>query len=446
MNRLAAIALGLLLLLVAGLAHAQTVIRDTEIEETIRSIADPLFSAAGLSPAEVDIYVLNDDTLNAFVAGGQNLFINTGLLLRAETPDQLAGVVAHETGHIAGGHLIRMAGTISKSGTTAILGALLGAAAAVAGAPQLGTALLAGGLTLAQGNMLAFTRAQEQAADQAAVTYLASEKLPPTGLAEFFRILETQNLRITSDANAYYRTHPLTRDRIAFIDAQVDRSPYKGRKLGPEIDLAYARSKAKLDGFLKPPAQVLKRYSGDGEVARYARAMALRDTDLPKSVALIDGLIKERPKDPYYLELKGQILFEAGKIKDSVPPYREAMRYKPDSALIRIGLARALVETNDAAAAEEAATVLREATRLEPRNAGAWRTLGIAEGRIGNQGESSLALTEFAVLVRNKRDAEFYRRRAEQYIKPGDPSWVHLQDLKRVIEDMPNPREQQGRR
>ena len=429
--------LALALVMAATPGWAASLIRDAETEAMVREIANPIFTAARLDPESIDIYLVNDPKLNAFVAGGQNLFLNTGLIMRADSPDELAGVVAHETGHIAGGHLSRTQQAAQSAGLSMLAGVLLGAAAAVAGAPGLGTAIMAGGATVGERGFLKFSRSQEQAADQAAVTYLRSLEMSPEGLLEFFRVLESQNLRINADGSEYLRTHPLTRDRIAFLEQQVAESPYRDRRADPALTADYARVVAKLDGFLSNPAQVLRRRTGEDVPDRYARAIAYyRLPDLDRALALVDGLIAEFPEDPYFHELKGQILFENGRIQESIGPNREALRYRPDSALIRFGLARALLESGDPKAVDEAAALLREVVRLEPGSPGAWRFLGIAEGRRGREGASALALTEQAVLVRNRKDAQLYLRRAEQHIGPGDPDWVRLQDLGRAVEEL----------
>ena len=421
-------------------AMAATVIRDTEIEDTIHRIADPVFDVAGLDRASIDVYLLQDPTLNAFVAGGQNLFINTGLIVRTSNPDELRGVIAHETGHIAGGHLSRAVEARDQAMAKTLLGALLGVAAAVAGAPEVGTAVMLGGATFGQRGALAFSRSQEQSADQAAVKFLTRLHESPEGLRDFFEVLETQNLRISGGGNVYARTHPLTQDRIRFMDDQVARSPYKGQHITGDLVEAHERMVAKLDGFLSNPQDVLRRRDSDSIPDRYARAVALyRVPDIPGAVALIDGLIAQEPKNPYFHELKGQILFENGKVAEAVPPYREALRYRPSSALIRLGLARALLEQPDSGGADEAVALLEEATRLEPLNPGAWRFLGIAYGKAGREGMASMALAEQSILVGEKDDARLYLRRAEDLIQPGDPNWIHLQDLARAVQDMPNP-------
>ena len=432
--------LALAMVCLAAPAWAVSLIRDAETETLIRQIADPIFTAARLDPESIDIYVLNDPKLNAFVAGGQNLFINTGLILSAERPDELAGVIAHETGHIAGGHLSRTMQAQQQAGIPMIAGLLLGAAAAVAGAPEAGMALLAGGATVGQSGFLKFSRIQEEAADQAGVTYLAATQMSPQGMLDFFRVLENQNLHINADGSEFLRSHPLTRDRIAFVEQQVAKSPYRDRKPDPALTAAYDRVVAKLDGFLDDPAQVIDHRRSDSVPDRYARAIAYyRIPDVPKALALVDGLIKEFPQDPYFLELKGQILFENGRIEESIAPYRASVRYKPDSALLRVGLARGLMESGDDKDLPEAAALLRESTRLEPNNAGTWRFLGIAEGRLGNEGQSALALTEQAVLLQNREDAQLYINRAGQYIGPDDPDWFRLQDLTRAVEDIEEP-------
>ena len=430
----------LILWLTAWPAMAATVIRDAEIEDTIHRIADPVFTAANLDPGSIDIYLLRDPTLNAFVSGGQNLFINTGLIVRTANPDELRGVIAHETGHIAGGHLSRIAGARDQAMAKTLLGAVLGMAAAVVGAPELGTAIMAGGLTAGQRGILAFSRSQEQAADQAAVTFLGRLNESPEGLRDFFEVLEGQNLRVSGGGNVYARTHPLTQDRIRFMEEQVERSPYRGRRIEGDLIDAHARMVAKLDGFLSNPQDVLRRRKGDSITDRYARAVALyRIPDIDGSLKAIDGLIASEPQNPYFHELKGQVLFENGRIAEAVPPYREAMRFRPASALIRIGLARALLEGSAAKDAEEAVALLEEATRIEPDNPGAWRFLGIAYGKLGRDGKASMALAEQSILVGDKDDARLYVRRAQQAVAASDPDWIRLQDQLRTVEEMDDP-------
>ncbi|HEX6142695.1 MAG TPA: M48 family metalloprotease [Geminicoccaceae bacterium] len=410
-------------------------IRDAEIENAIRSMSRPVFEAAGLGPNDVRIYLVNDDRLNAFTAGGLNLFLNTGFLMRTEHVGQMLGVIAHEVGHIAGGHISRIGGAQRRAAAEMILATVLGAAAAVAGAPGLGTAIITGGQSIATNNYLRFNRSQEQAADQAAMTYLAQAGISGEGLIEFFKVLENQNVLQVSSQAPYLQTHPLTRDRILFVEDQVRRNP-PGADLPPVWAVMHERMVAKLEAFLNDPRQVLQSYElRDGLAARYARAIAhYRLPDLPKALAEIDQLIAEHPDDPYFHELKGQMLFENGRIAQAIPPYRESVRLAPGEALLRIGLARALLESGDPALEAEAVGHLEEAVSRESRNPGAWRLLGIAQGRAGEEGASALSLAESALLTGKTEDARLYARRAEARIAPGDADWIHLQDVLRALE------------
>ena len=253
-------------------------------------------------------------------------------------------------------------------------------------------------------------------------------------------MLEGQNLRVSGGGSVYARTHPLTQDRIRFMEEQVQRSPYRRDHITGGLVEAHQRMVAKLDGFLSEPQDVLRRRTTDSVPDRYARAVALyRIPDIDGSLRMIDGLIASEPANPYFHELKGQVLFENGKVAAAIPPYREAMRYRPSSALIRLGLARALLEQSDDASAKEAISLLEEATRLESGNPGAWRFLGIAYGKLGREGQASMALAEQSVLVGDKDDARLYIRRAQQVIQPSDPQWIRLQDLLRAVQEMPNP-------
>lgn len=436
-RRLLTLVLALVLASGPSLASAQGIklIRDAEIEGTIRTMSRPIFEAAGLGPDEVHIYLVNDPRLNAFTAGGLNLFLNTGLLMRTEAPGQMLGVVAHEVGHIAGGHISRVGGAQRRAAAEMILATVLGAAAAVAGAPGLGTAIITGGQSLATTNYLRFSRSQEQAADQAAMTYLNQAKISPVGLLEFLKILDNQNVLQVSSRNPYLQTHPLTRDRILFVEDQTRRAGQAGDLPEAWLDL-HERMVVKLEAFLEEPRGVLQRYEvQDGLAASYARAIAYyRLANLNKALAEINGLLERYPNDPYFHELKGQMLFENGRIAEAIPPYREAVRLAPQAGLLRIGLARALLESGRPAFEAEAVEHLEEAVAREPQNPGAWRLLGIAQGRAGLEGPSALSLAESALLTGADDDARLYARRAEAKIAPGDPNWIHLQDVLRALE------------
>lgn len=434
----AVILLALTFLIPAAPAKAQggfKVIRDVEIEVMLRDMTDPILEAAGISRGAVDLYIVQDKALNAFVAGGQNLFLNTGLLMRTDHPGQLAGVIAHEVGHIAGGHLSRVGGARDRAVAEVILSTVLGAAAAVAGAPAIGTAIIAGGQTVAQGEFLSFSRSQEQAADQAGVSYLRRIGVSSAGLGEFFDILDQQSLLSASRINPYLRSHPLTRDRIRFVESQVEPRENGDPGYPAAWEVAHSRMVAKLAAFLGDPRRVLQAATSDSLTDRYRRAIALyRIPDLDKAVAEIDGLIADYPDDPYFHELKGQMLFENGRIDAAIAPYREAVRLKP-APLLRIGLARALVESGDRDAGFEAIDQLKTALSGEPDNAGAWRQLGIAQGRAGEEGDASLSLAEWALLAGKEDDARLHAKRAENRIGPDDPGWLQLQDILRAIEE-----------
>jgi len=422
----------LVVVLAAAPARAQrlSLIRDAEIEATVGALAGPIFESAGISPASVDIYLVNEDSLNAFVAGGQNLFLFTGLLMRAETPAQLAGVIAHETGHISGGHLVRLAEAAENAAIEQILGTVLGAAAAAAGAPAVGGAIAAGSSQFAQQGFLSFSRAQEQAADQAAVTYLEQTGIGAGGLLEFFEILDQRRLLSGVQPTPYLQTHPLTRDRISFVARHVEQGDQATLPAGAEE--RHDRMVAKLEGFLEAPARAREAFAGRDDIAaRYGHAIATyRLNDISGAVREVDALIAAEPANPFFHELKGQILYETGRVDAAVEPYEEAVRLAPDEPLLRLALGRALLETGDP---NDAAAALEAVVRAEPRNAVAWRTLGIARGRAGALGPSNLALAEAALLRRDLDDAGLFLSRAEDLVSAASDR-QQLADLRQALE------------
>ncbi|WP_374443928.1 M48 family metalloprotease [Stella sp.] len=411
-----------------------SLIRDAEIEATIRAYAAPLFAVAGLDPDAVQVYLVNDTRINAFVAGGQRLFLNTGLIMRARNPNQLSGVIAHETGHIAGGHLARLQDALSTATTAAIVSMLLGiAAAALAGDGKAAGAAIVGGTSLAERNLLYYNRGQESAADQAGMSYLDRTGQSSRGMLEFFELLENQELLTAVRQDPYLRSHPLTRERIDAVRAHVARSRHSDAGDSPELMARHARMIAKLRGFLLPPSQTLRQYPDTDRSlpARYARAIAhYRVPDLPRARAGIDALIAEFPADPWFHELKGQVLFENGRVAEAEAPYREALRLAPGEPLLRYGLAQVLLEYNTVPAATEARALLNEAVRHETRNPSFWRLLAIAYGREGNIGMAALSLSEQAAAAGNHRTALQQATRALGVLPRGSPGWLRAEDLR----------------
>ena len=412
-------------------------IRDAEIENTIRIFSAPLFRSVGLEPEDVKIFLINDNSLNAFVTDGQKLFVHTGLLMRSENAGQVIGVIAHEAGHISGGHLSRTGDVIARSALTSILGLLLGGAAiAATGRSDVGTAILLGSQHLGQRNFIAYTQTQESAADQAAVAMLDRTGQSALGFAEFFEILKKEEYLTSSRQDSYFRTHPLTQDRLDNIQTHLKQSPYTNSPTPLTITALHRRMKAKLQGFLAPISQALRLYpaSDNSLEARYGRAIALyRRPELPSALKLMDGLIAEHPRDPYFHEMKGQMLFENARPKESLQAYLNALAILPTSALMQIQVARIQLEMNNPDLVKSAIKHLRSALHIDRNSGFAWRQLGIAYGRIGNIAQSSLALGEEALLKGDINAARFHAGRAEKLLPHGSRGWLQAQDMLQEI-------------
>lgn len=418
-------------------AKKMTFIRDAEIEHTIRSYSTPVFQAAGLEPGAVDIYLIEDRSINAFVAGGQRLFLHTGLLTKADTAEQVIGVIAHEAGHIAGGHLSRTQEALRKSTAQQILAILLGAATAVGtGRADVGAAVIAGGSQASVLSLLQYSQTQEYAADAAALRYMDAVGLSSRGLLEFMETLEDQELVPARLQNPYVRTHPITRDRIKLVREHVEKSPYTDAPPPAAFEEMHARMRAKIDAFLEPTSRTLRRYRDDDSLAgRYARAIATyRKPDLDAALPMIEALIAERPEDPYFHELKGQALFEHGRPAEALGPYETAARLNPRSSLLKMGLAQVQLETNDTALLKPAIANLRAALQRERDNPTIWRYLAIAYGRDGQLGLSALSSAEQAMLRGNEKDARYHAVRAEKLLPAGSPSAIHAQDILRALD------------
>ena len=418
-------------------AHGMSLIRDAEIEDTIRSYAAPLLEAAGLGEGGVKLHIVNDQSINAFVAGGPNLFLSSGMLAASEEPGEIIGVIAHEIGHIAGGHLVRTRDAMENASTEMILATVIAAGAIVAGQGEVGSAVLSGGQAVAQQSFLRYSRAQEESADQAAIRLLESTGQSAEGLLRMFQRLEERERLSLGDANSYASTHPLTRERIRFVRDHVARTGGAVEETPEAVSIAHRRMVAKLKGFLDPPEETFRAYPDEDRSleARYARAIAYyKIPDLKQSLEALDALLADYPDDPWFHELKGQVLFENGRVAQAIKPYARAVALKEDSALLRLGLARAQIETGDPALIAEAAENLDVASRLEPKEPQHWYQLGIARGRAGERPASSLAFAEAAYLRGDAQTALRHASIAAEGLPYGSASWLRAEDIRNAAE------------
>ena len=427
-------------LLFSSLANAKNIriIRDSEAETTIRILAAPIFKAAQLNPDNVQIRLVEDNSLNAFVAGGQRIFINSGLIMQTQSPEQLIGVIAHETGHIEGGHLTRVRSAMEHSSAATILSAIIGAAVTVGtGRGDLTKAIIAGGGEYARRAFMQFSRSQENAADQAALRLLDKTKHSARGLLQFMKLLRNEELLLTIGKDPYVITHPLTTERINAINAHIESSPFSDTKISRALRKKFNRMRAKITGFVQDPALTFRQYEKQDSTpsSLYARAYAhYKKSNFDKALHLIDKLIKQNPDDPYYYEFRGHILFNNGQIGKAINAYETANILAPHEPLIKIDLARIQIESGDPNLLGQAITNLKQALHKERYSASSWRLLGIAYGRKGEKGRSSLALAESAMLVGRAKEAAFHAKRATHFFPKHSPEWLKGQDILLAIQ------------
>ncbi|MGE0754159.1 MAG: M48 family metalloprotease [Alphaproteobacteria bacterium] len=426
-------------------AQAVPLIRDAEIEHTLRLYANPVFKAAGLRPQSVNIFIVNRDDLNAFVAGGSNMFIHAGLILASDDPAMLIGVMAHETGHIAGGHLAQGAEKLKNAQIGTVLSYVLGAAAAVAtNKPEVGAAVITGGSTSAARTLLAYSRANEESADQAALKYLDSLQISASGLHDMFIKLQRNERLHSSHPDPYMLTHPLSNSRIEHVRSHMEDSNIAKGAYPTALELAHQRMVAKLFSFMKTPERTFQRYrkTDTSVAARLAHAVAYyKMPDLPHSLEKIDSLLQDYPDDAFFHELKGQILFENGRIDDALASYRKGNALRPDSALILTDLARVELATGDGALVNSALQHLQKANSFEKTNPSTWRLLATAYGKQNNMGMSALALAEEAMLGDDIDTAEQQVNRAQNILKEHSPGWLRAQDIKFRISQLRQEKE-----
>lgn len=399
-----------------------TLIRDAEIESILHDFIEPLFRTAGLDPTSLNLYIVVNPEINAAASTRYSIFMNTGLILQSKNPEQIIGVLAHETGHIAGGHISRFESLMGKASLSVMASMVLGAAAVLAGSPEAGMTAMMGGLAMAQGLVFHYSRGQEGTADSSAVRYLDQLHWSSKGLLEFMQVLARQEYLSPDQQDLYLRTHPFSHDRVDFIRHHIQASPYTNNRLPEDFYLKYDRMIAKLSAYIDPPGKTLLSYNASdlSIKSRYARAIALyRSGKFEDSLKELDSLIQEYPKDAFFNELKAQFLFEHGRLNEASSFYQKAMILNPSAPLIRLSYAQTLIEKNQPALLTPAIQELKIVLKHEEENPFAWRLLATAYGRQGEQGLSSLALAEEA-LISDKPDLALkHAKRAQHLLKSG---------------------------
>ena len=419
-------------------AQAQRVpiIRDAELEQLLRDYLNPVLRAAGLGKQNVRVVIINDMGFNAFVMDGRHVFVNAGAIFDSKTPNELIGVLAHETAHLAGGHLSRLRERLAAAQTQSIALLLAGIGAAIAasksGGGSMGLAGIAAPQELIRRQLLAYVRSQEDQADHAALKFLAATGQSPKGMVETFKRMSGDVLFKATGADPYQQTHPLPADRVATLEAAARQSPHWDKKDPAELQLRHDLARAKLAGFLNRADTIARRYpaSDTSLPARYARAIAAyRNTDVRNAVVQIDALIAAQPGNAHFQELKGQALLENGRAAEAVGPLRRAVQLAPQQPLIQIMLGQALVGSDNAKNAEEAIPVLRAALQREPEVVDGFTQLAMAYGKKGDLAQADLASAEAAYLKGDAPTATLLATRAKGRFPIGSPAWVRADDI-----------------
>lgn len=414
--------------------HAQqgpSLIRDAEIEQLLSDYATPILKAAHQNVGAVRIFIINDRSFNAFVADGRKIFVNTGALMDAKTPNEIIGVLAHETGHMAGGHLARMREEMARAQVMSVIGLLAGVGGVAAtsrrsvgpvgadGGGQMG--MLLGPQELVQRTMLSYVRGQEEAADRAAIKYLAATNQSGAGLLATLERFENDALFKTVGIDPYLQSHPLPRERLSNLENVAKASPSWGAKDNPALQARHDLMRAKLFGFTGTVSEIIRRYpvTDQSVAARYARAIsAYRYGRSAEALTQIDSLLASQPQNPYFHELKGQVLLESGHAQQSLEPLRKAMTMAPNGIPIRVLYGHALVAANQN---DEAIKVLINATQHDADNAEAYQYLAMAYDKKGETALAQLAAAQSLFEKGSMIAARTQAARAQKSFPEGSP-------------------------
>ena len=417
------------------------VLRDSETEQLLREYTRPILRAAGMEKQNIQMVILNDGSFNAFVADGRRIFVNYGAILQSETPNQLIGVLAHETGHLAGGHLAKLRQQLANAQTQMIIAMLLGAGAIAAGSrsgnansglADVGAAAIAAPQAMILRSVLSYQRQQEESADRAGVRLLTATGQSPRGMYETFKRFTSDSLFAAHGADPYLQSHPMPAERVAALEQLARSSPYWDKKDDPALQLRHDMVRAKISAFMERPETINRRYplSNDTLPARYARAISTYlHGDLRSALAQIDALIHVQPNNPYFYEVRGQALLESGKPAEAIPPLRKAVQLSNNAPLIEMLLGQALVGTDNKAYTDEAIRILRAAVAREPEAPLGYTQLAMAFGRKGDYAEADLASAQAAYLRGDNKTARELAIRAKTRFPVGTPGWIKADDI-----------------
>jgi predicted Zn-dependent protease len=414
-------------------------IRDAEIEQLMRDYTQPVLRAAGLAQQNVRVVLINDRSFNAFVIDGRRIFVNAGAITESQTPNQLIGVLAHETGHIAGGHLSKLRAELARAETAMLIATALGVGAAI-GAARSGSNVGGNAAAVAMmapqsmvmRSLLSYQRAQEEQADRAGVKFLAATQQSAKGMYDTFKRFADQSQFAARYADPYMQSHPMPKERIAALEEVAKNSPNWDKRDVPDLQLRHDLSRAKLFGFLERPDAIQRRYAmADQSLpARYARAIsAYRHRGMADALSQIDGLIQSQPNNPYFHELKGQALLEAGRAREAIAPLRRAAALAPVPTLIQVMLAQALLASDDNRVVDDAIALLRTALTRDTEIADGYAQLAIAYGKKGDYAQADLASAQAAFNRGDLRTARQLAARARGRFAVGTPGWVKADDI-----------------
>lgn len=429
-------------------AHAQAkgppVLRDTETEQLLREYTRPILRAAGLEKQNIQMVIVNEGSFNAFVADGRRIFVNYGAILQSETPNQIIGVLAHETGHLAGGHLSKLREQLANAQTQMIIAMLLGAGAMAVGSTRgsgsagnnglanAGAAALAGPQEMIRRTLLSYQRQQEENADRAGVKFLTATQQSPKGMYETFKRFTSESLFAARGADPYLQSHPMPAERVASLQEFASSSPYWDKKDDPALQLRHDMVRAKISAFMERPETVYRRYplTNDSMPARYARAISTYlHGDLRSALTQIDALIQVQPNNAYFYEVRGQALLEGGKPAEAIPALRKAAALSNNAPLIEMLLGQALVGSDNKAYTDDAVRILRAAVAREPEAILGYMQLAMAYGRKGDYAEADLASAQAAYLRGDNKTARELATRAKTRFAVGTPGWVKADDI-----------------
>ena len=403
-------------------AQKNIIIRDAEIEyflyKVILTVSDGYFrNTQPFQPV-----LISNNEYNAFVTGSNKIFINTGLINKSKSINEIQGVLAHEIGHLILNHSSSRSINTSNLSKYSKFATIAGIALSAGGKLDSNSALglILGTQDIAIKSAFQFSRIQEQQADKYALDTFRKKKISLTGLENLLLRLSQREVSTNNSVVGYYRSHPFSKQRLEQLK-KYKSSNYISNKNNEDIyinnfNISLDYIKNKIRAYGSDPFEILNKKDNNNNIffANYSRIIAYKKTgEYEPAIDTLKVLQNKYPDYPFYYELAGDIYFSKGSYNKSIREYKKALnnlneKYIYADDLIKFSLVKSYLQTNKAQDLKESIQILEQMLHNSPKWKLLWRLLAKSSGKLGQKGITYIALAEESLLKKNFIKAKKY--------------------------------------